>query len=424
MNRADASLIAATVHLLERTGHPVPSQELLRSITNWSSIADINGFIGIEAVGVVGTWPQSNDAIILEQSPGESYIDFNGFERVQPIHTYYPVADWGRHLVFNTETGEIEPFIGRTVASWASFNMADKPPLVYDSSSKPATEEDYPGITYERFPRPRRMYVSKLEGANKVSFGKAANWNEIGKSVIGHVDYGTEIYILGQARHPMPPVGAVFYMDAAAMGAFSGTGRVAETVGYDKSDLHDHILAPTFTDEPQPEPEPESITAQFTITEPSTTFKDTYKAYRDSQGRPEIRRYVATNIPQSELFIEIVSQNGKEFEVQLAWVHDYETRLAPHKFRNRAEVDVAGTFWFGGKHYARPAKVVENGSWFGIDMDWLVLKSELYSTATTVPERKVLKTLRASDYVTIVREATLNKVMDVAKRRHRKINIK
>ena len=436
----------AVAFLLERHGHAINEAEL-DTITDWTSVADITGFDSINEIGVLGTWPRSNDSIIHYQTAGEPYIDTNGFSRYHIIDQYFPVTDWESRTVYNPETEETESFIGRTVAGWASYTLTLPPPQVYESSKTPATEEDYPGITYERFPRPRRMYVAKLEGTPKVNFGKASNWNEIGKSAIGHVDYGTEIYILGQARHPMPPIGAVFYMDAAAMGTFSGTGRVAATHGYAKSDLHDHIFAPATPEvaEPEPEKEPEAEPISELTPEPESQpleitfdslFKEGYKGYRNYEGRIEYHRYVAVNIPKQELFNEIITVHDKkmvngestliprEVEAQFAWIRDLRTDL-PRRFRNHAEVDIAGEFPYKGKRYGMPARTLLDGERFGIDMDWLVLKSELESTATTKEERKALKTLKVGDYVAIARgrtEATFNQVIDVVKRRHRKTN--
>lgn len=401
-----------------------------KGITDWLSVSNLDPLVSLDAVGTPGTWPRTNDAIILMQSQSTENpftMDSNGFMRPNLVNRYYPVVDWIKRLVKDTKTGSTLSLIEQPVSGWASYTIAPKP-SIYDRSNVKVHDDDYPGIEYERFPNPRRMYVSKTEGANKVDFGRSTNWNDIGKSAVGHVDYGTEIYILGQARHPMPPNGGVFYMDAAAMGTFSATGRAADTHGYSKTDLNDHLFAPTVVEQPEQVEVPVTNLQiiEPEIPEPSASFKDTYKAFRDRQGRLEIRRYVATNIPKDDIFYEIVSQNGKDVEVGFAWVHDYATQRPPHKFKVQAEVDLAGWFIFGSKFYGRPARVVTDGQWFGIDMDWLVLKSELYSTDTTVLERKQIKTLKARDYISLAQghaEAAFNRSFDVV-RRIRKQKIK
>lgn len=439
------TLIAALEYLLQQHGY----YDFLdgKEIDDWLSVSNLDPVVSLDSVGGIGTWPRSNDAVVLiqDQSIENPYtIDSNGFQRPNMINHYFPVVDWIKRLVYNTETNETISFADRIVTGWASYNIAPKPP-VYDKSTTAATDQDYPGILYERFPRPRRMYVSKPEGTNKVDFGKAANWNEIGKSILEHVDYGTEIYILGQAHHPMPPVGGIFLMDAAAMGTFSKTGRAAQTHGYVKEDLHDHLFSPTPP--PDDKPEPEEVPAVPPIeVEPEKhetvevtfddEFKKFFKAYRDKDGRVRYRRYQAVNIPKHELFTEITKVYDKsrdtegnvvvvprDIEVEMAWIRDLRTGL-PRKFKNRAEVDIVGEFTYHDKVWGMPAKAILDDQRFGIDMNWLVLKSELYNTTTTVEDRKELKTLKPSDYITIAKsytEAGIKKVFDIRRIRKQKV---
>lgn len=420
-SKTSNSLPSAIEYLLSRGGHGATVEQ---ELNDWIAVTKVEQIEQLLDSGGIGTWPRTNDAIVLfqGQSGDVPYVDVDGFQRPNMINRYYPLEDWARRLVYDTATGEVVSFQGRVPTSWASYKIALPKPTEYKESRTPVEEDNIPGIIYEHFPQPRRMYVSNLAGANKVDFGKAANWNDIGKAVIGHLEYGTEVYILGQAHHPMLPVGAVFYMDAAAMGIFKKTGRASQSYGYSKADLNDHLLSKTTPRLQTVEPEIEIIPVK--VEPEDTSFKDTYKDFCDQQGNLEIRRFVSLykKIPKTDIFTEIILENGREIEASFVWIKDCANLRHPHKFRVGAEVDLAGFFTYNGKLLGRPAKVVNDGDWFGIDMDWLVLKLEAYNTATTVQERVALKTLRMSDYFPAARgyaEATFNQLV---KRRKRKIN--
>ena len=94
------------------------------------------------------------------------------------------------------------------------------------------------GITFTALPGdPKKMYISRVGGAEKWSFKNVTNWR--GFKSVEHVDYGSEVFIVGTAKHPIPPTGAMYYMVDADFGDFKKTGNVTNQYGFNRVDLSD-----------------------------------------------------------------------------------------------------------------------------------------------------------------------------------------
>lgn len=215
MSRTPYGLATALETLLTRLGRP-PLTELDDDPTEWDDITDIDEGVEVDMVGASGSWPSVNGAIIKfqYQSGEEPYISPNGFQLPNIIDHYCIVTDWVRHQIYDPADGMIKTSGYGQPVGWATFLITNPPKAV----------------TYETYPVAKKMYVSKPEGADKYAFGNAQTWRDF--IHVAHLDYGSIVYVIGIAHHPIAPNGQDFYMDAAAMGDFGRSGRVAQTVGY------------------------------------------------------------------------------------------------------------------------------------------------------------------------------------------------
>lgn len=143
----------------------------------------------------------------------------------------------------------------------------------------PATPQSFTtnvvdGITYTVFDgAPKAMYINKPGGAEKWQFGGVNNWRDF-KSV-EHVDYGTQVFIVGKALHPIPPTGAMYYMVDPDFGDFKKTGNIEHPYGFNKVDLSETrpaALAPVVAPEPV-------IEAKPIVAEAPADWRDTFKEF-------------------------------------------------------------------------------------------------------------------------------------------------
>ncbi len=125
------------------------------------------------------------------------------------------------------------------------------------------TENTVDGIKFTALEgQPKPMYVSKIGGIEKWSFKGVKTWRQF--TSVGHLDYGTQVFIVGSALHPIPPNGALYYMVDADFGAFKTTGNVVNQHGFNRVDLSETrppalptpapVAAPVVAPEPTPAP--------------------------------------------------------------------------------------------------------------------------------------------------------------------------
>jgi hypothetical protein len=114
------------------------------------------------------------------------------------------------------------------------------------------------GITFSAIDgAPKAMYVNRVGGIEKWVFKGVTNWRDF-KSV-EHLEYGAEVFIVGQAKHPIPPVGATYLMVDADFGNFRNTGDVVNQYGFGIADLSEtrppalpaNTPAPAVPDSPE-----------------------------------------------------------------------------------------------------------------------------------------------------------------------------
>jgi hypothetical protein len=138
------------------------------------------------------------------------------------------------------------------------------------------------GITFSTLDgAPRQMFVARVGGIEKWNFKDVGNWRDF-KSV-EHLEYGTPVFIVGKAQHPIPPVGATYYMVDADFGDFKRTGIVRNQYGFNKVDLSENrppalpVPAPAPVLQPEPTPEPTPVV----IPEPAVPvrWQDAYRPF-------------------------------------------------------------------------------------------------------------------------------------------------
>lgn len=125
------------------------------------------------------------------------------------------------------------------------------PPKVY-------TSNEVGGILFSSIDNaPKPMYINRVGGAEKWSFKDVGNWRDF-KSV-QHFEYGAQVFIVGQAKHPIPPTGATYLMIDDDFGNFRNTGDVVNQYGFGVADLSEtrppalpvNTPAPIVPDSPQ-----------------------------------------------------------------------------------------------------------------------------------------------------------------------------
>lgn len=159
---------------------------------------------------------------------------------------------YGRGVIWVKGTDAQFTAIGQTIAQPAPApapTPAPQPTPAPVPEPKLFTENTVDGITYRvELNAPKMMYVVKPGGCDIFSFKDVSTWRDF-KSV-GRIGYAESIYIVGSARHPIPPKGALYYMQDPDFGDFKRTGHVTNMVGINWADLSETKPAPL----PQPEP--------------------------------------------------------------------------------------------------------------------------------------------------------------------------
>jgi hypothetical protein len=297
---------------------------------------------------------------------------------------------------------------GTTYQVLASMNGIENPNLIRpgqvlrlpgNATEKPIPDEAFYGI--ELLPQARQMHVSKPGGAEKWLFGNVKKWSDFQSA--GHVDENTNVDIVAIAHLPLPPNGAAYFMDQAALGSeYEKTGRVATTVGFSWADMADGFVEPPkpepiLESQPTLEPVPEKVAdpvAPAVVAQDVTpVLPDTTNAYKSSYtGYIEPTMYMAK---------------------RTLMVKEFDGRRPDRELYENQNIEIAGTFIrkevVEGKPdpqnvlYGRPKKAADAGYWFGIPMDALQLEDDLYNMKLELPEKIALhKRLTSHEYVIMV----------------------
>lgn len=146
-------------------------------------------------------------------------------------------------LIVNSKTGLIHPAdeLQSPLAAWAIFEDLTPPaeaPLVPKTYTENVIEG---GIKVTSYGKPRKMYVRNPDGAWMINFGGTINNFRDFKPVAGKpLPYGSVVRIMGEAHHPVPPLGEDFQipMDPYDVwGSFTRTGKLNGCGGYKEKDL-------------------------------------------------------------------------------------------------------------------------------------------------------------------------------------------
>lgn len=157
---------------------------------------------------------------------------------------------------------------------------APAPAPIAPAEPRTYTSNVVDGITFSVIEgAPKVMYVTKKEGAEKWSLKDVKNWRDFRS--VQHLEYGQEVFIVGRAQHPIPPVGATYLMVDADFGNFRNTGNVVNQCGFNQVDLSETrppaLPAPAPVAAPVPEPAPAPAVAA------ELSWKDTYKPFDKPQ---------------------------------------------------------------------------------------------------------------------------------------------
>jgi hypothetical protein len=189
------------------------------------------------------------------------------------------------------------------------------PPMPAPIPVKTFTENTVNGIAYKVIDgAPKPMWVTRPKGAEKWSFKDATTWRNFVS--VQHVDYGTRVFIVGVAHHPIPPKGADYYMVDEDFGNFKSSGTVTNECGFNWSDLSDtkppalppSVTAPVITTATPPvvtAPVAQVETPPIASTTP-VNWKATFRSF------PKATHYLATR----DLTVEDLS--GQQASMPLA----------------------------------------------------------------------------------------------------------
>lgn len=266
-----SSLAIAFMHLLHGFNfdtHPEDFAVTDLSFVDFDSLLLTHHTFRIKEKGAYGTYPFDDHAVMK--------FDNN---------CYYAVESAADRTVIDVD-GETQPMgLYGTPVAWAVYERQPTlpltPPPVEPTVYTEAT--DARGIHYKALQVHRRMYVNK-NPANKYQFDEIITHMDAPRMVVEKVPYGTPVYVVMEAAHPIPPTGALYYLDAEAVGDFKRTGRVAHAVGFNKADLSDGspspIVASITPEVPAIKPtlvnNVSSMTTDFTVGKLPTKPKEEY----------------------------------------------------------------------------------------------------------------------------------------------------
>lgn len=239
--------------------------------------------------------------------------------------TYYMPSDGDGNEGYNT-VDCIDPTpVPAPVAAPAA-------PKVYDSNV-------VDGITFSTVDgSPKPMYINKPEGAEKWSFQGVTTWRDF-KSV-QHFDYGTQVFIVGKAVHPVPPTGAVYLMIDPDFGNFRTTGTVINEYGFNQVDLSE-TKPPAL---PMPAPAA-SVVAQSAAPAGFGDWRDTYLPLGKSTHFISTRSQIVTDLTGAQGNLPL-AKYVTGTKIGLVTVYGTVTKDGVEYYRLRAETDKDFDFWY------------------------------------------------------------------------------
>jgi len=227
------------------------------------------------------------------------------------------------------------------------------PPVEPPAPSAPKiyTQNTVAGITYTAFNGdPKPMYITKVGGAEKWSFKDVTNWRQFVST--GHFDYGTQVFIVGSALHPIPPNGAMYYMVDADFGDFKRSGTVTNQCGFNRVDLSESkppalpVMAPVVAPVSVPTPvvaaapEPPAPAAPI-------NWKDSYRPFDRPQHYISTRSLIVSDLSgmQSDLPLQKYEPgNGSEHGMVSAY--GTVTKDGIDYYRLKIATDVNFEYWY------------------------------------------------------------------------------
>lgn len=256
LHPGDWVMLVAYANLLKHYGYSYSLMELeailggdTTSPIDWQSGNRIPG-LRLSQDSELGGWPLDNPAIVVFDIDGQSLPCF--------------AIDVNQRLVVDSSIGEVvsaSKEYGKPVG-WAAFYQP-KPPAQPDPPKEQMIWKTnvVDGIAYDSYGTPKHMWVKTAEGADLMEYGGAvANFRDFTPVPGKHLAYGAEVRIMGNAHHPVKPLGNDFHVPMEpfnSWGEFTRTGRPAAHQGFKLKDLSD-TLPPALAPNPAPAIVPKS----------------------------------------------------------------------------------------------------------------------------------------------------------------------
>lgn len=243
-----------------------------------------------------------------------------------------------------------------------------------------------PVITYESFPAPAQMRISKDGGAEKWAFGNVKGWGDFVSTA--HVAQNTNFEAVGKAIVPVGNDTAAYYMDALAFGDFATSGKVANTVGFSWADVADGFYTP---------PAPPAPVAVAVALPPVDPLPPTTPAIEIPPTPAVMSGPNAYKTTYSKFGAGVQTYYARRSMM----VHEFDNQRPDRQLLENQRVDIDGTFIQEDLLYGRPAAAAKNGFWFGIPMTNLRTEDELLKDVLTLTdeEKKILHPMTGGEYI-------------------------
>lgn len=245
------------------------------------------------------------------------------------------------------------------------------PPATTAAAQAPATS----GYTIEALPTPKTYHITRDPSANKWSFGNVKQWTDFKPN--GSTPVNTDVTIAAVATVVIGKETAAYYMDSLAY----ANGQVINTIGYNWSDLAEGAYEAPTPPAPTPTPAPAPATPVVTPAAPAPTVTDTgVSTNAAGQLSPNAYKTTYETFPQPKIYIANKTVSCPECD----------GKRSDHELQKNQGVSISGTFIKGQVLYGRPTGAVKSGLWFGVPMDALDPQETVFSTKTTLAEKKAL----------------------------------
>lgn len=374
--------------------------------------------LDITELGVYGTYPQTNHAVMQFEDNIFAYVDswsdrtiidpYNG-ESIRAEVYGTPVA-WAsfapelaltatkktdesriyvalRHETTHSVAHKLKKY-GITEAEFIEHNGIKHgdllPGKTYHLPVAIPKEESVPVMDVDVFETPKLMHVSNPKGAQKWAFGNARTVKDI---ISGSGIYPTNKEIGNIVAMAYIPIeGEIFgyYMDSLALGDYKTTGKVKYMIGFAYADLSEGTA-----------PEPAEVEVSLPI-------------------EKQIQETIATIEPEPIINEEPVLDNPDYWKATVEWfdepetyiidlprdcpeilVYDLDQKYPDKPLRNSGHYSIAATFFKDGVTYGLPTQVAHRDQpelrrWYGIPLTILASEADFYSPDVDLPDRIAL----------------------------------